>query len=181
MVILAFTDNVEVLDLIIDLLKEHEDKLGSVIEKMEIVEQTILQDQRLNKTFKEYNSSTMKELESQCILVVDDDENLANTFRLLLENVGYMVDTAFNGEQALIKINRKIYDLIILDLNLPDMLGSEIAEEIKERCKQTDIVYITGYSMLKEEVVKRFENEEILIKPIEPDLLLETAARRICE
>jgi CheY-like chemotaxis protein len=178
---LAFTDNINVLDLLIDLLKEHEYKLGSLLEKMEIVEQTIRQDQRLNKTLKEYDSSTMKELASQCILVVDDDENLANTFKLLLESVGYMVDTAFNGEQALIKINCKIYDLILLDLNLPDMLGNEMAEEIKERCKQTDIVYITGYSMLKEEVEKRFENEEILMKPIEPDVLLETAARRICE
>ena len=178
---MAFTDNINVLDLLIDLLKEHEYKLGSLIEKMEIVEQTILQDQRLNKTLKEYDSSTMKELASQCILVVDDDENLANTFKLLLESVGYMVDTAFNGEQALIKINCKIYDLIFLDLNLPDMLGNEMTKEIKERCKQTDIVYITGYSMLKEEVEKRFENEEILMKPIEPDVLLETAARRICE
>jgi CheY-like chemotaxis protein len=178
---LAFTDNINVLDLLIDLIKEHEYKLGSLLEKMEIVEQTIRQDQRLNKTLKEYDSSTMKELASQCILVVDDDENLANTFKLLLESVGYMVDTAFNGEQALIKINCKIYDLILLDLNLPDMLGNEMTKEIKERCKQTDIVYITGYSMLKEEVEKRFENEEILMKPIEPDVLLETAARRICE
>jgi CheY-like chemotaxis protein len=178
---LAFTDNINVLDLLIDLLKEHEYKLGSLLEKMEIVEQTILQDQRLNKPLKEYDSTTMKELASQCILVVDDDENLANTFKLLLESVGYMVDTSFNGEQALIKINCKIYDLILLDLNLPDMLGNEMAEEIQERCKQTDIVYITGYSMLKEEVEKRFENKEILMKPIEPDILLETAARRICE
>jgi CheY-like chemotaxis protein len=168
------------LNILIDLLREHEAKLDSLIEKMQIVDQTIRQDPRLSKTLKEYDSSTFKETLSHSILVVDDDENLANTFKLILEGVGYEVHTAFTGHQALYMTKRKTYDLVLLDLNLPDMLGDKVAEEIKDRCSQTDIVFITGYSMLKEDVEKRQGNGEILMKPIEPETLIETATKRTC-
>jgi PleD family two-component response regulator len=75
--------------------------MESLIEKMEIVNQTKKHDPRLNKKLNELDPSTKVESEPQCILVVDDDENLANTFKMILESAGYNVDIALTGLQAL--------------------------------------------------------------------------------
>ena len=146
---------------------------------MEIVEHTVTQNPLLRKTLKEYDSTTTAESLSQNILVVDDDKNLANSFKLILESVGYNVDTVNSGLAALYKITKKTYDLVILDWILPDMLGDEVAKKIEENHSYTDIIFITGYSMLKGEAEGQLNEKEILMKPIEPDSLLETATKRL--
>jgi DNA-binding response OmpR family regulator len=146
---------------------------------MEIVDQTIKKDPRLSETLTEHDSPTSAESTSHSILVVDDDKNLANTFKLILETVGYNVDTAFTGLQALYKINRKTYGLVLLDLNLPDIMGDEVAEEIEELSRQTDIVFITGHEMLKSEVETQLDMKEVLMKPIAPEDLLKTTIKRL--
>ena len=176
---MSFTEKIDVLELLINLLKENEEKLETLIEKMEIVEHTVTQNPRLRKTLKEYDSTTTVESLSQNILVVDDDKNLANSFKLILESVGYTVDTANTGLAALYKITKKTYDLVILDWNLPDMLGDEVAEKIEENHSYTDIIFITGYSSLKGYVESQLGEKEVLIKPIDPDSLLETATKRL--
>ena len=176
---MSSTEKINVLDLLINLLIEHESKLDSLIERLEIVDQTITKDPKLSKTLKEYDSSTIEETLSHNILVVDDDKKLANTFKLILKTAGCNVDTAFTGLQALYKISRKPYDLILLDLNLPDIMGDELAEEVEKRCPETDVVFITGYSTLKGEVESHLDEKEVLMKPIEPETLLEVAINRL--
>ena len=122
---------------------------------------------------KEYTSSTATDSLEHSILILDDDKNLANSFKLILESVGYKVDTAYTGIQALYKINKEEYDLVLLDLNLPDMMGDKVAEEIEEGQKHTDIVFITSYSSLS----KR-NKTETLMKPINPENLLDTATKK---
>ncbi len=176
---MSFTNKIDVLDLLINLLREHETKLDSLIEKMETADQTTNKNPKPSETPREYDSSTIAESMSQSILIVDDDKNLANTFKLILETVGYNVDTAFTGLQALYKINRKTYGLVLLDLNLPDVMGVEVAEEIEELCGQTDIVFITGHEMLKSEVETQLDEKEVLMKPIAPEDLLKTTIKRL--
>ena len=171
---MSFTEKIDVLELLINLLKEHEDKLDKIVEKMEIIDQTINKDPRLKKSLKEYTSSTKTDSIYQRILIVDDDKNLANSFKLILESVGYKADTALTGLQALYKINKEEYDLVLLDLNLPDMLGNKVAEEIESSPRHTDIVFITGYSSLS-----KGNKSEVLMKPIDPEHLLETATKKL--
>ena len=146
---------------------------------MEIVDQTTNKNPKPSETPREYDSSTSTESMSHNILVVDDDKNLANTFKMILETVGYNVDTAFTGLQALYKINKKTYGLVLLDLNLPDVMGDEVAEEIEELSRQTDIVFITGHEMLKSEVETQLDEKEVLMKPIAPEDLLKTTIKRL--
>lgn len=58
------------------------------------------------------------------ILVVEDDQALNDAFSLILEN-DYDVDTAFDGQEALVMVDKKEYDLILLDLLMPIMDGKE--------------------------------------------------------
>ncbi len=175
---MSFTEKIDVLELLINLLKENETRLDSLIEKMETVEHTVTQNPGLSKTLKEYDSTSVESL-SQNILVVDDDKNLANSFKLILESVGYTVDTVYTGLAALYKITKKNYDLVILDWNLPDMLGDEVAEKIEEYHNHTDILFITGYSLFKDYVEGELDEREMLMKPVEPDILLKKASKRL--
>lgn len=170
---MALTEKLNVLEIVSNLLKEHEKKLDQLILKIEIVDQTIKQDKRLSSSLHEYERHVDS---SQKILVVDDDESLGNTFKLILEGVGYTVDTANIGYQAISMAGKRVYDLVILDLNLPDMLGDEVAERIKEVNSSTDVIYITGYSMLK----NNLKNDgEVLMKPVTPDELVKIAKKKL--
>lgn len=171
---MSFTEKIDVLELLIDILKEHDNQLESLIEKMEIIDQTISKDPRLCNSVKQYDSKNLEDVNTRSILIVDDDESLANSFKLILQSVGYNVDVAYLGYQALNMINQKKYDLIILDINLPDIMGYEVATEIDDLHEGTNIIYITGYSSLNNE-----NEKETLIKPIEPEQLLETATKNL--
>jgi CheY-like chemotaxis protein len=178
---LSITQKIDVLEILLSLLKENEEKLDSLIEKMEIVEETIKQDPILKMTLHEYDPTQIKEYISQNILVVDDDKSLASTFKLILEGVGYVVDVACTGGQALGMINQQDYDLVLLDLNLPDMMGDDVAEEIEKNSRHTDIIFITGYSMLKDSVEQGHIEKRVLMKPIHPEELVKVTNKKLIE
>lgn len=66
------------------------------------------------------------------ILVVDDEKILVKGIKFNLENDGYQVDTAFDGEEGLALAQRDTYDVILLDLMLPKMDGLEVCRRIRE-------------------------------------------------
>ena len=168
---MSFTEKIDVLELLINLLKEHDKKLDDLIGNMEVIEKTIKQNPILAKPIIEYDG-TILEKSYQKILVVDDDINLANSFKLILENVGFHVDTAPSGISAINKMGEKDYDLVLLDLNLPDILGYEVADEID---KDTEFIYITGDCDLIDEEDLLYD-KELLLKPIDPDMLIEVTS-----
>ena len=173
---MSFTEKIDVLDLLINILREHEEKLDTLVERLEVVSQTIQRDPTLRKTLLEYEVGESESEEQpgvSSILVVDDDKNLANTFKLILQSVGFNVDTAATGLQALYKANRTKFDLVILDMNLPDMLGDEVAEKLKENNDDMNIIMITGYSSFKDGLDgKDLGIDEVLMKPIPPEDLV---------
>jgi CheY-like chemotaxis protein len=180
---MAFTEKIDVLDLLINILREHEEKLDTLVDRLEIVSKTIQRDPILRKTLLEYEGAeavTEKMAGVSSILVVDDDKNLANTFKLILQSGGFQVETAATGLQALYKANRVKYDLIILDINLPDMLGDEVAEKLKEQDQDINIIMITGYSSFKEGLEGNdLGIDEILMKPIPPEDLVKITKKTL--
>jgi CheY-like chemotaxis protein len=179
---MSFTEKIDVLDLLINILREHEEKLDSLVDRLEIVSQTIQRNPALKQSLMEFErtSITQDEIGVSSILVVDDDKNLANTFKLVLQSVGFSVETASTGLQALYKINKTNYDLVILDINLPDMLGDEVAEKLKEKHPDMNIIMITGYSNFKEEIeAKSLDIKEILMKPIPPEDLVKITKKTL--
>ena len=180
---MSFTEKIDVLDLLINILREHEEKLDTLVERLEVVSQTIQRDPTLKKTLMEYDASEPISEEEQgvsSILVVDDDKNLANTFKLILQSVGFHVDTAATGLQALYKANKQNFDLVILDMNLPDMLGDEVAEKLKENNETINIIMITGYSSFKDGLDgKDLGINEVLMKPIPPEDLVKMAKKTL--
>ena len=65
------------------------------------------------------------------VLVIDDDTDLAQMAGLVLTRAGYRVDTAFSGADALARLSTSTYDLVLLDINMPEMDGWEVLRLIK--------------------------------------------------
>ena len=85
-------------------------------------------------------------MEEKKILIVDDEENILTIFRLVLESKRYRVDTASTGAEALLKVGLYKYDLCLLDLNLPDMLGTELVRQIHQIDPGMRKLMVTGES-----------------------------------
>jgi len=87
------------------------------------------------------------------ILIVDDDPIIRQLFMQSLEEFGHKITTSANGVEALEFVTRRRFDLIFLDLLMPDIDGAEIFGRIRQIDKQIPVVIITGYP--DSEVMKR--------------------------
>ena len=109
------------------------------------------------------------------ILIVDDDKSINAVFKTMLEEQGYSVHTASSGQEAL-SLADSSFDLVILDIKLPDITGEEVAKVMKERGMADNIVLMTGYPELEDCIdTLGVGIQEILLKPISPDEILRVA------
>ena len=107
------------------------------------------------------------------VLVVDDDENILETLRGVLEANGYVVDTALNGQEAIQKSKAKFFNLALLDIRLPDMEGTELLTKLKDATPRMRKVVITGYPTFQNAVDAVNKNADAyLIKPADAEKLL---------
>ncbi|TLM60384.1 MAG: response regulator [Deltaproteobacteria bacterium] len=79
------------------------------------------------------------------ILVVDDEENTRLGLSKLLSHEGFVVDLAANGTEALDLLRRQRVNLVISDINMPDMNGIAFLREISRRFPSTNVIMITAY------------------------------------
>jgi len=109
------------------------------------------------------------------ILLVEDDEIVQRVHYLMLKQAGYEVEVAKNGEQALTKFNNHSYDLIFMDIGLPDITGFDVVREIRRRendGQHIPIIGLTGYS--DEEDRKHClaaGMNAVAVKPVKPNEL----------
>lgn len=86
------------------------------------------------------------------ILVVDDEKVVRVTLSDLLSKEGYEVESADSGGAALEKVRGKMYDVVLLDVILPDMNGIEMLGEIKRASTSTQVIVITGFGTIDDAV-----------------------------
>jgi DNA-binding response OmpR family regulator len=114
------------------------------------------------------------------ILVVDDDENICDTLKDILESEGYNVDTASTGDTAVRKAIDTTYALVLLDVKLPDISGLEVLQKIRKQTPRTIIIMITGYPTLDTAAESINQGAQAYImKPIRPEELLKFIAQKI--
>ena len=110
------------------------------------------------------------------ILIVDDKQENLFSLKSLLQLNAYEVDTAASGEEALRKILRNEYALIILDVQMPEMDGYEVAEAATGLNKTRDIpiIFLSAVNVDKRFITKGYHSGGVdyITKPFDPDLLL---------
>ena len=80
------------------------------------------------------------------ILVIDDEDNIRSMFANYLENSGYQVDMAKDGDEAKFLIDQNIYDIALLDIVLPDCNGLDLLKKLKEIHPTLEVIVCTGNS-----------------------------------
>jgi len=109
------------------------------------------------------------------ILVVDDESEIREGLELLLRGEGYGVSSAETGESGLEKLEQHPYDLLLLDVSLPDRNGLDMLKEIHRRDPQLSVVLITAYGSIDmaraafkngamDYITKPWSNDELLVQ-----------------
>lgn len=110
------------------------------------------------------------------ILIVDDKIENITALKKTLEAHKFQVDTALSGEEALKKILKHPYELVILDVQMPDMDGFEVAEAISGFSKTSDlpIIFLSAVNISKQFITKGYTSggHDYLVKPFDPDILV---------
>jgi DNA-binding NtrC family response regulator len=109
------------------------------------------------------------------ILLVEDSESLSVVYKGVLTKSGYQVTVASTGEEALNEIKQQIPDIILLDLELPDIHGKKILEIVKEQSILTSVIIITAHGSVDVAVeTMRLGAVDFLTKPFDANRLLIT-------
>ncbi len=106
------------------------------------------------------------------ILVVDDEEIVIRSCLRILEGNGYEIDVAHDGHDALRKVESNTYDVMILDIMMPNLGGMEVLRRVKETHPDIDVIMITGLSQIDTAVqAMKLGAFDYISKPFEPDEL----------
>ena len=107
------------------------------------------------------------------ILVLEDDELFANTLEDFLEEEGFSIDIASDGEKCLDLNYEKNYDLYIFDINVPKINGLDLLEQLRSSGDETPVIFLTSYKD-KDTLHKAFINgcDDYLKKPVDLDELI---------
>ena len=114
------------------------------------------------------------------ILIVEDEEAISDLIRIHLTRAGYVCEQAFDGKEGADKICSKHYDLVLLDIMLPEISGNELLDYVKTN--DTPVIFITAMGELSDKVKGlRAGADDYITKPFEMVELLarvETVMRR---
>lgn len=109
------------------------------------------------------------------ILIIEDEENIARVLQLELQFEGYKADMAHTGTDGLLKYREQQWDLILLDVMLPEMSGIDVLKRIRATESQTPVIMLTAKSDVEDKVkgldlgandyiTKPFDIEELLAR-----------------
>jgi DNA-binding response OmpR family regulator len=117
------------------------------------------------------------------ILVVDDEPDLTMLCKLALEYHGFNVDTINDPQDALSNYKPGYYDLVILDINMPEMDGFQLYDEIKKKDYKAKVCFLTAselyYEQFRKTEYNAIDKSLFLQKPIGNEVLLKEVNRII--
>src|SRR5947207_22257 len=116
---------------------------------------------------------TIELASSGSVLIIDDETAIRESLETLLEFEGYSVASAETGEQGLVKMGERPFDLVLLDFALPDRNGLEILRDIRDRDPQLAVIMITAYGTV-DNAVRAMQNgaTNFIQKPWDNEKLL---------
>lgn len=119
---------------------------------------------------------------AKSILVVDDEPNLRATLALILQRAGYVVTTAANADEAHQFLKAGAFDLVFLDIKMPDKSGLTLLTEIRGFYPDIPIILLTAYASLESaiEAIRKGAND-YLLKPIDPPQIIDRVEQVLLE
>ncbi|HZA61494.1 MAG TPA: response regulator [Nitrososphaeraceae archaeon] len=122
-----------------------------------------------------------KQQKQKKILAVDDEPDLTKLCSLALEYHGFKVDTFNDPQEALSNYKPGYYDLVILDIKMPNMDGFELYDEIKKKDHKAKVCFLTASELYYEEFRKKeycaLDRDLFIRKPIDNEELLKEVSK----
>ena len=110
---------------------------------------------------------------TQSILIIDDEPNLRRSLHLILQRNGYVVTGAGTAQEGLQLLGAGAYDLVFLDIKLPDRSGMSILPEIRQMYPDMPVLILTAHATLDTAIeAVRQGARDYLLKPIDPERIL---------
>ena len=101
------------------------------------------------------------------ILIVDDDESIREVLTAILRDEGYIVEAVDTGEKAIQATQQKFYNLVLIDIRLPDMEGTKLLTKMKDTVPKMVKIIITGYPTLQNAIEAVNKGADgYIVKPI---------------
>ena len=118
------------------------------------------------------------------VLVVDDEQDIRDACERILSRVGYQVQKASRGDEALDILNKESVDIMLLDLKMPGMDGLEVLERVRKQNTDIQVIVITGYATVETAIEAMKQGAyDFIPKPFEPDqlrIVVNRAWEKIC-
>ena len=109
------------------------------------------------------------------ILIIDDDENIRKVLQTILEDEGYMIDTADTAKKGIEQSEKTFYNLALIDVRLPDMEGIELLSKLRNTKPKMRKIIVTGYPTLQNAISAVNKGADAYVmKPFEVEKILET-------
>ncbi len=106
------------------------------------------------------------------ILIVDDEPRIRDACQMVLEEMGFEVALASDGEQGLAKIKERHFDIILADLMMPILSGFDLLTQVREHHPDTVVIVITGYATVEHSIEAMKKGAfDFIPKPFTPDQL----------
>lgn len=114
------------------------------------------------------------------LLIVDDEPHIRSALSKALSLLGYMVDEADGGAAALARLQEREYDLMVLDMRMPDMDGTEVMQQVRQFQPELLIIILTGHASLENAIAAiKSEAVDYLLKPVSTHEIAEAVQRAL--
>lgn len=121
-------------------------------------------------------------MEKKRILVVDDEKDILETLKDILERKGYVTDTAETGKEAMEKSKKQVYNLALLDVMLPDIEGTELLTKLHGTTPRMMKIMVTASPSLQYAVkALNLGADAYVLKPVNPKELLKLVEEKLRE
>ncbi len=114
------------------------------------------------------------------LLVVDDEEIIQDFLCEFLQQQGYQVNVAENGQEGLAKIHEELPDLVISDVNMPLMNGIEMLQKVRDLPDAPPVILLTGYADISTAIeALKIGAQDYMLKPVQTDDLLNRVRKQL--
>ncbi|MCP3900566.1 MAG: response regulator [Desulfobacteraceae bacterium] len=112
------------------------------------------------------------------VLLVDDEPGILKVLKIYLQDAGYEVSTAGDGNKAQEKIDKELFDIVLTDIRMPGIDGISLLKHIKKQTSNTEVIMLTGHGDFKLAIESlKLDAVDFISKPIDNDVL-EIALKR---
>ncbi len=114
------------------------------------------------------------------ILIVEDKESLRDLLKRLLAEAGYEITTASDGDEAVEKVRREFFHLVLTDMKLPHLSGMDVLKAARQSDSRTEVIVLTAFGSIESSVAAIKEGAyDYLTKPVDNDRLLHILGKAV--